>query len=36
LGTLNLCIDIGSLELLPCHRTAYKELRGGKFLEEND
>lgn len=35
LGTLNLCIDVGSLELLPCHRTAYKELRGGKLVEEN-
>lgn len=31
LGLLNLCVNIGDLSIIPCHRTAYPELRGGTF-----
>lgn len=36
IGTFDLCINMGDLSLLPCHRTAYPELRGGEFHIEND
>ena len=36
IGTFDLCINMGDLSLLPCHRTAYPELRGGEFYVEND
>lgn len=36
LGILNLFINIGDLSLVPCHRLAYPELRGGNFIVENN
>ena len=36
LGLLNLCVNMGDLSLIPCHRTAYPELRGGIFKKENN
>lgn len=36
LGILNLTINAGDLSLLPCHRLAYPELRGGNFVIENN
>lgn len=31
LGIMNLTISLGDLSVIPCHRLAYPELRGGKF-----
>lgn len=36
LGMMNLTVSLGDLSLLPCHRLAYPELRGGTFeIKEN-
>lgn len=36
LGLLSLCVNMGDLSLIPCHRLAYPELRGGVFKVENN
>lgn len=30
------CVNIGNLELSPCHRLTYHQFRGGKFIVDND
>lgn len=36
IGLINLYIYMGDLSIIPCHRTAYPELRGGNFKIKND
>lgn len=37
IGSYSMCINVGDLSLLPCHRLAYPELRGGKYhINENN
>ena len=36
LSKLDLSINIGTLSFIPCHRLAYPELNGGKFIIENN
>lgn len=31
IGSYEMCINVGDLSLLPCHRLAYPELRGGQY-----
>ncbi|MGN1342694.1 MAG: hypothetical protein ACI4VL_05740 [Bacilli bacterium] len=36
IGGYEMCINIEDLTLVPCHRLAYPEFRGGKYLIQND
>ena len=30
------CLNMGNLEMSPCHRLTYHQFRGGRFIHEND
>lgn len=36
LGQMSMMVNIGDLNLVPCHRLAYPELRGGVFITNED